>query len=454
MVVGSSTSHSGDNSSLSGNTTEAGSPQASSASPSSSSKSVSSISSSQNFSPSLPYPGFGGGAIASFQGVNTNTDTNTNASNTNTGNSSPVSNGGNGSGGSGGDGNGSGSVPISQSSSSAAPADISPPNAPIIVSPHDFSQPFTSADIVFLGTAEPQSVISNDFNISTTTADSNGNWLLNLSLNQGSTTIKFFATDASGNISSSANVSLFIDSAPHSSPKEPLPPSDTAPAVVTNEIAWMGTTADYRDEWIELKSDADVNLNGWVLTIEGKKDIPLSGFIPAGGFFVVRRPDEANPSDIPTDLFISFGTGLSNSGETLILKNSFGIEVDRVDGNDNWKIGGEEIIGDNTTKETAQRIGSIWMTALATPKAVNFSSSEPQPPPPDTVPPDISLTAPANGDHCFRFSGYCFRSMLPIMSEWLAFNSSWMNRILVLKIPVLLTPLFGIVPLLQTVLMK
>jgi len=42
--------------------------------------------------------------------------------------------------------------------------------------------------------------------------DSNGNWALNLFLNQGSNTIKFFARDTAGNISSSTEVSFFIDS--------------------------------------------------------------------------------------------------------------------------------------------------------------------------------------------------------------------------------------------------
>jgi hypothetical protein len=120
--------------------------------------------------PSLPYPGFGGGGpVSSSQ--NTHMEDN----------------------------------------SSANPLDTIPPGPPIIISPDDFSQIFTSANIVFSGTAEASSTISTSFNNSTT-IDSSGNWFLTLNLNQGSTLIKFFAKDAAGNISSSTDISLFVDS--------------------------------------------------------------------------------------------------------------------------------------------------------------------------------------------------------------------------------------------------
>lgn len=95
----------------------------------------------------------------------------------------------------------------------APPApDTTPPDPPIIASPDDFSQPFTDSDITFIGTSEASSTISQDFDSSTTTAGSSGNWSLSLSLNQGTTTIRFFSADEAGNISSSTDVTLFIDS--------------------------------------------------------------------------------------------------------------------------------------------------------------------------------------------------------------------------------------------------
>ena len=40
--------------------------------------------------------------------------------------------------------------------------------------------------------------------------------------------------------------------------------------VVFNEIAWMGTGADYRDEWIELHNNTthDIDLSGWSIAAE------------------------------------------------------------------------------------------------------------------------------------------------------------------------------------------
>jgi len=143
----------------------------------------------QGFIPSLPYPGFGGGGVAA----------------------PPPS----------------GSSPTPPTPP-APPSDTTPPNSPIITSPNNFSQTFTSATIIFLGIGEAQSMISNDFNNSTTTADSAGIWSLNLNFNQGSTTIKFFSQDVAGNISSSTNVSLFIDS--------------TAPAIDSFSISECGSS--------------------------------------------------------------------------------------------------------------------------------------------------------------------------------------------------------------------
>lgn len=48
--------------------------------------------------------------------------------------------------------------------------------------------------------------------------------------------------------------------------------------VVINEVAWMGTAADYRDEWIELynNSQENIDLSGWSLSAaDGTPDISL-----------------------------------------------------------------------------------------------------------------------------------------------------------------------------------
>lgn len=152
--------------------------------------------------------------------------------------------------------------------------------------------------------------------------------------------------------------------------------------VFINEVAWMGTVTDFRDEWIEIAGDPGVDLTGWTLVIDGKKDILLEGIISSGGFFVVRRPDEANQSAVPTDIFVSFGTGLSNNGETLILKNASNSEMDRVIASLGWPA------GDNETKDTMQKVNGVWITASSTPRYANLggtTSVVSSPPPPSAV---------------------------------------------------------------------
>jgi len=147
---------------------------------------------------------------------------------------------------------------------------------------------------------------------------------------------------------------------------------------VINEIAWMGTEESASNEWIELYSDTEQNLSGWILTAEdGGMNLRLKGTTTAGGYFLIERTDDNSVPDIKADLVSVFGKGLSNDGEILILKNAEGIEVHRVDGSGGWVIG-----GDNDSKNTLQRnlaASSGWITAKATPKAKNAEYVRPKP---------------------------------------------------------------------------
>ncbi|MBI2038959.1 MAG: lamin tail domain-containing protein [Candidatus Niyogibacteria bacterium] len=137
-------------------------------------------------------------------------------------------------------------------------------------------------------------------------------------------------------------------------------------AVRINEVAWMGTVNSASDEWVELYSDSAEDLDGWILsTADGGMNVALSGTIAAGGYFLIERTDDSTVPDVPADLVAAFGSGLSNAGEILILKNASGAEVARVDASGGWPA------GNNSTKETMQRAGSAWLTAPATPKAQN-----------------------------------------------------------------------------------
>ncbi len=140
--------------------------------------------------------------------------------------------------------------------------------------------------------------------------------------------------------------------------------------VLINEIAWMGGAGNANAEWIELfnTDGIDVALSGWTLTSAGTApNITLSGTIAANGYYILERTSDAS---VPTVTADQIYTGaLSNSGDTLTLKDAGGVQIDQVVGGSNW----ENIGGDNTTKKTAQRSGSSWITADPTPRAVNTS---------------------------------------------------------------------------------
>ncbi|MCH7883584.1 lamin tail domain-containing protein [Patescibacteria group bacterium] len=92
------------------------------------------------------------------------------------------------------------------------PPDTIPPDPPIITSPKDFSKPFTQSTTTFSGTAEKGATISQSLTTATTTTASTSTWSLDLTLDQGTTTVQFFATDQAGNKSQPAEIIVFIDS--------------------------------------------------------------------------------------------------------------------------------------------------------------------------------------------------------------------------------------------------
>ncbi len=173
----------------------------------------------------------------------------------------------------------------------------------------------------------------------------------------------------------------------------------SARTVIINEVAWAGTTSSLTgDEWIELynTTNATVNITGWTLkAADGSPSITLNGTILAGGYFLLERDDDTTVSDIPADQVY---TGeLSNSGETLSLRDGSGTVIDTANGN-----GGSWPKGSSSTYETMERIGtstesdSSWLTntsakrngknanngdILGTPKSANSQAATPTPSP-------------------------------------------------------------------------
>jgi len=119
--------------------------------------------------------------------------------------------------------------------------------------------------------------------------------------------------------------------------------------VAINEIAWMGTKASEKDQWIELynNSKENINLSNWKLAVKNKFEINLSGTLPSQGFYLLEN-NENSVSDIAADLV--YNGNLSDVGETLLLYDEFGNLVEEVNCGSSW------LAGDFVSKTSMERI--------------------------------------------------------------------------------------------------
>lgn len=165
--------------------------------------------------------------------------------------------------------------------------------------------------------------------------------------------------------------------------------------VLLNEMAWMGTESSSANEWIELKniSNIHVNIFGWhLLSKGGHIDITfhaedargeVSTGIPAGGFYLLERTDDASVPDVPAHYVYS--GALSGGAEGLRLFDAHCRLIDEVmtsqGGANSWPA------GEKDTKKTMERdaAGFNWHTSVVaggTPRAENSVPAPVVPPPP------------------------------------------------------------------------
>lgn len=143
-------------------------------------------------------------------------------------------------------------------------------------------------------------------------------------------------------------------------------------AVLFSEIAWMGSPVSSADEWVELfnSGNENINLDGFVIESQSKKiSISLSGQISSGGYFIIERTDDASEPTVGADLIASFGTGLNNSGDNIYLKDGSGQIIDSLLFSAGWPA------GDNTTKDTMQKLSGAWVTMTKSPKSAPYGGT-------------------------------------------------------------------------------
>ncbi len=161
------------------------------------------------------------------------------------------------------------------------------------------------------------------------------------------------------------------------------------------EIAWMGTAESQFGEWFELFNDSsdEVNLAGWKLYEDDGAQLvfTLTKSIPAGGYLLVERTTASSPDPVPgiNDESGPFsGSGFSNAGEDLVLKDAQGSSIQTLSFLSGWPAGEAE------TKKTMQWDGTKWITGVATPKAGATGGDEEEEPPSETPNEGVAYVAP------------------------------------------------------------
>ena len=145
-------------------------------------------------------------------------------------------------------------------------------------------------------------------------------------------------------------------------------------ALIMNEVAWMGTSEQWQNEWIELYNEEDrtINLKGWILKNQNENLlIQLQGSIEPFSYFLLERTDDSTLPEIEADQI--YKGNLNNRGEYLILLNENGETIDELDCSLGWPA------GDNEAKRTMERKNDSWQTSFVTggtPKKANSNSEE------------------------------------------------------------------------------
>ena len=163
--------------------------------------------------------------------------------------------------------------------------------------------------------------------------------------------------------------------------------------VSVTEVAWMGTTTSQYEEWVELHNNGsdDVSLTGWKLFKTGGTALfSPTGTISAGSYYLICRATTTltDPLGGTCNEKGTFGgSGLNNTNDQLILKDSSGAVKESIDASGGWPA------GDASTKQTMQKQGSAWITAVSTPGSETVTASADPDPSPDPDPnPDPNPT--------------------------------------------------------------
>ncbi len=153
--------------------------------------------------------------------------------------------------------------------------------------------------------------------------------------------------------------------------------------VVINDLAWMGTTSNTANEWIELynTTGSSISLSSWTLSSsDGTPSITLTGSIAAYGYYLLERTDDNSVPGITADK--TYAGAMGDGGELMTLKDGSNNTIDTANQAGSW------FFGTTSGRSTMSRVdvnvsgttSSNWFTATTsygggigngTPKAAN-----------------------------------------------------------------------------------
>lgn len=163
--------------------------------------------------------------------------------------------------------------------------------------------------------------------------------------------------------------------------------STAASSVATfNEVMYHPAGDDAGMEWVEVHNQMSLNLDisGWRITGGIEFQFPTNTVFPAGGYIVIAAdPERLRTATSVTNIFGPFSPRLSNSGETLRLRNQSGRLLDEMTYSDEdpWPVGADGS-GASLSKRRpfdASSPAANWRVSAqrgGTPGRANFVSTE------------------------------------------------------------------------------
>lgn len=128
--------------------------------------------------------------------------------------------------------------------------------------------------------------------------------------------------------------------------------------IIFNEIAWMGTSIDWRDEWIELKniSENNVSLDDWqILDKDEEVKVNLTGTVLVNSFYLLERTNDDSVPNISADKV--YTGNLEDNDESLRLFDKDCNLIDKIIANPDWLAGNKE------ERKSMERTASFnWQT--------------------------------------------------------------------------------------------